>query len=187
MTTRIYPAYGRQIAYRIRRGQHPLAVGVMLSSFWSDFLDVPRLCLRPEDWALGRYEFSYLRGERVVLIVGHDDDTHAGGGRLVGELLCELMLARPSLVWVAHQAGGWIEQSGTPPALEALAVEMRVPRELASVARTVYAESFLAASQRDADRAIAALEAGRMPAPSGLAEVEQRFGNPFWVGDAQAA
>lgn len=185
--TRLYPAYARQIAYRIRRGQHPLAVGVMFSSFWSDFLDVPRLCLRPDEWSLGRYEFSYLRGERVVLIVGHDDETHAGEGRSIGELLCELMLVGPSLVWVAHQAGGWMEQTGTPWALADLAESMRVPRELAALARQAYTANYLSASEREAARTIAAIEAGRLPGPSELRAVEERFGNPFWVGDAQAA
>lgn len=97
---REYPAYGRTIAACIVRGQKPICVGVLLSSRWRYFDHVAKVCIKPEDWALGRYEFGYLRGLHVVAVAG-DDCQDAQ----LGELLFDLMRVGPRLVWVYAASG----------------------------------------------------------------------------------
>jgi hypothetical protein len=91
---REYPAYGRTIAQQLVRGLRPICIGVLLSTRWRYFDHTPKVCIKPEDWANGKYEFGFLRGRHVVAIWG-DDCTD----RQFGELLLELMRAGPSDLW----------------------------------------------------------------------------------------
>lgn len=91
---REYPAYGRTIAQQIVLGRRPIAIGVLLSSRWGYFDHAPKVCIKPDEWASGRYEFGYLRGAHVVALWGDDCSE-----RQFGELLLELMRAGPSDLW----------------------------------------------------------------------------------------
>lgn len=97
---REYPAYGRTIAAHIARGQKPMAVAVLLGAIWRYFDHVPKVCIKPDEWALGRYELGFLRGLHVVVIAG-DECT---GARLA-ELLVDVMRVGPVLVWVYDLEG----------------------------------------------------------------------------------
>lgn len=92
---RVYPAYGRTIASHLVRGNHPVAIGVLLSSRWWYFDHVAKICVSPDEWALGRWEFGYLHNQHVVVVAGD-----GASDVQLGELLIELMLAGPRLVWV---------------------------------------------------------------------------------------
>lgn len=97
---RIYPSYARAIAAQIVRGNKPIAVGVMLSdTHWRCFDHAPKVCIRTDEWALGRFEFDYLRGLNVVAIWGDALD------KQFGELLRDLMMTRPRRLWACDLAG----------------------------------------------------------------------------------
>jgi hypothetical protein len=98
---REYPAYARTIAAHIARGQKPIAIAVLLSARWGYFDHVPKVCLRPDEWALGRYEFSYLRGLHAVAVPGEDCTELQ-----LAELLVDLMRAGPALLWAFNFEGG---------------------------------------------------------------------------------
>jgi hypothetical protein len=87
---REYPAYGRTIASHIVRGQKPLALAVLLSARWDYFDHVPKVCLKPDEWRLGRYEFGFVRALHAVAVFG-DEATEAQAA----ELLVELMRVGP--------------------------------------------------------------------------------------------
>jgi hypothetical protein len=106
---RDYPAYARTLAAHIRRGQKPIAVGVMLSSSWAYFDHVPKICIRPDEWRLGKYEFSYLAGTHVVAVPGLDCESPQ-----LGELLLELMRVGPSLLWVFNIHGSKVYDDDFP-------------------------------------------------------------------------
>lgn len=91
---REYPPYGRTIAAHVVRGQKPICVAVMLSSRWGYFNHVPKICIKPDEWTAGRYEFRYLAGMHVVAVPG-DDCTEL----MLAELLVELMAAAPGELW----------------------------------------------------------------------------------------
>jgi hypothetical protein len=91
---REYPAYGRTIASHVVRGQKPVAIAVLLSARWDYFNHVAKVCIKPEEWGLGRYEFGFLRGLHVVAVPGDDY-----APRQLAELLIDLMRAGPSLLW----------------------------------------------------------------------------------------
>lgn len=116
-----YPVYGRTIATHIVRGEKPMAVGVLLSArWWSSFDHVARVCIKPEDWAPGRYEFGYLQGLHVVAVAGDCDE------KPFGELVLDLMLARPSLLWAFDITGRELvgESAPDPRGLAQWAAEM---------------------------------------------------------------
>ena len=97
---RQYPAYGRAIAGQIVRGIKPIAVAVLLSSRWNYLNHAPKVGLRPDEWARGRYEFGFLRGMRVVLVLGDGaEPLH------IAELVLELMRAAPIYLWAYDVAG----------------------------------------------------------------------------------
>lgn len=105
---RDYPAYGRTIATHIVRGQKPICVAVMLSNgWWHHFNHAPKVCIKADEWALGRWEFGYLRGLHVVAIYG---DCAA---QQFGELLVDLMSAGPSRIW-AYDLHGTSLTPGDP-------------------------------------------------------------------------
>lgn len=91
---REYPAYGRAIAQQIAQGHKPICVGVMLSSRWGYFNHAPKVCIKPDEWASGKFEFGFLRGRHLVALWGDDCSE-----RQFGELLLELMLAGPAMLW----------------------------------------------------------------------------------------
>lgn len=97
---REYPAYGRAIASHIVRGQKPIAVAVLLSEYWNYFDRVPKVCIKPDEWRLGRYEFGFLRGLHVVVVPGD------GVASLqLAELVVDIMRAGPALVWACEVDG----------------------------------------------------------------------------------
>ena len=185
---RVYPAYARQIAAYIQRGQPPLAVGVLFSKFWRDFREVPRIGIRPDEWELGRYELGWLQRQHVVLLLGEDDEVHANKGRAFGELLYELMLAGPRAIWVAEAWGRWIEKTGEPVRIAAIAEDTGVPAALLHLASAAYERTFRAASARRLDVMLHFAEKGEVAPPDGTHLIEQRFGDPLWAPDhARAA
>lgn len=106
---REYPAYGRRIASHIVRGQKPIAVAVLLSRFWSYFDHVPKVCIKPDEWRLGRYEFGFLRGMHVVVIPGEE-----ASSLQLAELLVDVMRAGPALLW-AFEVDGRALYDGEQP------------------------------------------------------------------------
>ncbi len=100
---REYPAYGRTIAAHIVRGQKPICVAVLLSSRWRYFDHVPKLCIKPEDWETGRYEFGYLNGLHVVVVPGDECEELQ-----LAELLVDVMCAGPRELWAWNTDGSKI-------------------------------------------------------------------------------
>lgn len=92
---RDFPAYARTIASHIARGQRPVCVGVLLSSRWGYFNHVAKICIKPDEWAPGRFEFGYLRGMHVVVVPGDDCEDLQ-----LAQLLVDLMRIGPALLWV---------------------------------------------------------------------------------------
>lgn len=141
---REFPAYGRTIASHIVRGQRPIVVAVLLSTYWHYFNHVPKVCIKPDEWALRRYEFGFLRGLHVVVVPG-DGATELQ----FAELLIDLMRAGPSLLWAfdvegrslydgdfASDVGGW----ATELVVRAGAIE-RLPREVIKAAEHIMAQA----------------------------------------------
>ena len=106
---REFPAYGRTIASHVVRGQKPMAVAVLVSSFWGYFDHLPKVCIKPEEWARRRYEFGFLQGLHAVAVAG-DDCTEP----MLAELLVELMRAGPRELW-AFAATGQVLYDGNSP------------------------------------------------------------------------
>jgi len=104
---KIYPAYARQIAALAARGIRPMAVGILLSSRWDYFDHAPKICIKPSEWTRGRFEWSWVVGSHLVAVWG-DQATSAP----FGELLIELMQARPALLWACDVEGKMLEDSG---------------------------------------------------------------------------
>ena len=100
---RTYPAYARTIARHLVRGNHPACIGVLLGARWWFFDRAAKVCIRPDEWALGRWEFGYLKGQHVVAVWGEEVEPTQ-----FGELLIELMAAGPRLIWVVAADGTWI-------------------------------------------------------------------------------
>lgn len=109
---RVYPAYGREIGRLAARGIRPVAVGVLMSSRWWYMEHVARVCLKPDEWALRRWEFGYLHRQHVVAVQGDDCDP-----RVLGELLIDLMWAGPRQLWVCDLAGEWLVRDLAPQLL----------------------------------------------------------------------
>lgn len=116
---REYPAYGRTIAAHIVRGQKPICVAVLLSSRWSYFNHVPKVCIRPDEWAPGRYEFGYLRGLHLVVVPGDECSNEQ-----LGELVVDLMTAGPRLLWSFDAAGRKLHDDEWPASLTMWAWEL---------------------------------------------------------------
>jgi hypothetical protein len=106
---REYPAYGRTIASHIVRGQKPLAVAVLLSKYWNYFDHVPKVCIKPDEWSLGRYEFGFLHGIHAVVVPG-DEATSLQ----LAELVVDIMRVGPTLVW-AYEVDGRALYDGDAP------------------------------------------------------------------------
>lgn len=100
---RAYPAYGVTIAKLLARGLKPAAIGVLLSDRWSYFQTVPRVCIRADEWARGRWEFGFLRNEHAVAILGDGAENVQ-----FAELLVDLMAAGPRLIWACMAGGEWL-------------------------------------------------------------------------------
>jgi len=104
---KIYPAYARQIAALAARGIRPTAVGILFSSRWEYFDHVPKVCIKPSEWARARFEWSWLAGSHAVAIWGDEANSPS-----FGELLIELMQAQPALLWACDVEGKVLEESG---------------------------------------------------------------------------
>ncbi len=100
---RTYPPYARTISRHLMRGNHPVCIGVLLGARWWFFDRVAKVCIRPDEWALGRWEFGYLKGQHVVAVWGEEVEPAQ-----FGELLIELMLAGPRLLWAISVEGTWL-------------------------------------------------------------------------------
>lgn len=162
MPMREYPAYGRTIAAHLARGEKPLAVAAVLSNRWWHLLDhVPRVCVRAEEWQLGRYEWSYLNGMHVVAFCGDCEEKH------FGEMLLELMVARPRMLWAYDMLGNAIsaEDPANELGVSALAANLaglQINHPLFKLARARYQAGIRADAQRELD------EHERILARSGL-------------------
>lgn len=146
---REYPAYGRTLASHVVRGQKPMTIAVLLSSYWGYFDHVPKVCIRPDDWTLGRYELSFLRGLHVVAVPG-DECTEAQ----LAELLFDLMRAGPAVLWAIEVEGKVLYGGDSPNELAAWLREMVIRNRGAtrlSMASIRAAEAIMAAAHRRAN------------------------------------
>jgi hypothetical protein len=188
---RIYPAYARTVAQHLVRGNRPACIGVLLSARWFFFDRAAKLCLRPEEWALGRWEFGYLKNEHVVALWGEEAQSAQ-----FGELLLELMLAGPRLLWAASIDGTWLYRETAPDALVRYADEQLTGRRhhgLALRALDAYEDAQLrdlGLVQREAERAA---QHGRASVPF-IAQRQQAlemttllFSDPYATIDDHAA
>jgi len=116
MSLRVYPAYGRSIAALRARGTRASVIGVLLSSRWRYFDVAPKVCIRPDEWLIGRWEFGFVRGGVCVAIWGDEVEPVQ-----FGELLAELMLFGPRLLWACDSTGKWLYQGDSPIELAAYA------------------------------------------------------------------
>lgn len=189
-SVKVLPAYARQIRLQLIRGNHPAAIGVLFSSRWWHFDHVPKICLRPDEWALGRFEFGYLKGEHVVAIWGEEIEEIQ-----FGELLIELMLAGPRRLWICGLDGRWIQRA-------TIAFEVRLyADQLTGYKRRDLTERAEAAMMRAEARETELLQAevqraidlDRQNVPFVLQRnaaekiVEQRFTDTYPPGDERAA
>ena len=150
---RTYPAYGRTIARHLVRGNRPACIGVLLSAKWRYFDRAAKICISPDEWALGRYEFGFLKNEHVVAIYGDGISPTE-----FGELLIELMLAGPRLLWVVGADSVWLYKHTPSDALFTYAEDLtkRQHHGLALRARDSYEDAQLrelGLLQREAERA----------------------------------
>lgn len=100
---RAYPAYGRTIASHVVRGAKPIAIGVLLSARWDYFDHVPKVCIKPDEWRLGRFELGFLRNLHVVVVPGDQASEIQ-----LAELLIDLMRVGPRLLWAFNADGSKI-------------------------------------------------------------------------------
>lgn len=124
---RVYPAYARTIAKYIARGVRPAAVGVLLSSRWNYFETAPRVCIKPDEWKPGRWEFDYLRNMHAVAIFGDGTESYQ-----FAQLLVELMAAGPKLLWACMAGGEWCFKDDdfmTPHSYAVESLRGRIPGE----------------------------------------------------------
>lgn len=187
---RVYPAYARKIAEYIQRGQPPIAVGVLMGRDWGGYTNVPRACVKPDEWALGRFEFGWLVDQHAVAIVGDGVyDPH------FAELLVEMMLAGPRLLWVVTVEGQWLSRGDDVlqadrilDLVRAMAKGAKLSSDLLLLARGRYMAGLGRAADRYAKRLDRMIEAGATSLPRDWKDdVARRFGNPWWSGDARAA
>lgn len=118
---REYPAYGRTIASHIVRGQKPIAVTVLLSRFWNYFDHVPKVCIKPDEWRLGRYEFGFLHGLHVVVVPG-DEATDLA----LAELLVDLMRVGPAQLWAFNVDGSKLYDGEDPDEVAHWAMKLAI-------------------------------------------------------------
>lgn len=111
-TLRTYPPYARTISRHLVRGNHPAGIGVLLSARWWYFDRAAKVCVKPDEWAPGRWEFGYLKNQHVVAVWGDEAQPEQ-----FGELLIELMLAGPRLLWAMDASGQWLYRASAPDAL----------------------------------------------------------------------
>jgi len=195
---RVFPPYGRTIARMLARGQKPAAIGVLLAKRWDCFEHAARVCIKPDDWAVGRWEFGFLRNQHVVAIYGDDVEPAQ-----FGWLLIELMRAGPRLLWMCDQGGRWIYKGDFPDSVHGYAVlDIRernpdssyVPWSGPSRNETLDARTAYEAAQRRAALIEAALPdtdgaaVRRYLYQSSVQEyVERLFSSPYAVPDESIA
>lgn len=61
------PAYGKALMLERRQGRHPREVTLVYGDDWHAG-DAPRICIRPLEYAPGRYSFAMCAGCRVVVL-----------------------------------------------------------------------------------------------------------------------
>jgi hypothetical protein len=106
---RDFPAYARTITQQMRRGHRPICLAVLLSSRWDYYAHLPKVCIKPKDWAPRRYDLDLVRERLAIAVVGDDCDP-----RQLAELLFELMLARPAALWVYSTEGEALADQSSP-------------------------------------------------------------------------
>jgi hypothetical protein len=158
---REYPAYGRTIASHVVRGQKPIAIAVLLSARWGYFDNAPKICIHPDEWAPGRYEFGFLGGLHAVVVPG-DGVQDAQ----LGELLVDLMRAGPALLWAFNADGSKLYDGEDPNALTHWACELMGRLDLYKQIRDGAERTMVNAQRRAIARWVA--EAERIQASSGI-------------------
>ena len=164
---RIYPAYAQTLARHLMRGNRPACIGVLLSSRWAYFDRAPRICVKPDEWALGRFEFGYLRNEHAVAIWG-DETTEPQ----FGELLIDLMAAGPRLVWAVACTGEWIYKDSFDVGLARYAEELAGRRHAQTIQLALHA--YGAGQARDLEAVVAAAEKATEHGRTRVAWLDQR-------------
>ncbi len=190
---REYPAYGRTIAAHVARGVKPLCVGVLLSSGWRYFDHAPKVCIRPDEWAPGKFEFGFLRELHVVVVPG-DEATEL----MLAELLVDVMRVGPRLVWafnvdgskladdnddIAHWARELAVRSGALDRLPPTVIAAAGERLRAAQARE--AKRWLVENERIKARGIEALTAWMLAEYTAKDRVRALFSSP-WRAPSEA-
>jgi hypothetical protein len=67
MTRLKLPAYGKRLLEERRAGNHPLEVTLVYGDKWWDF-EQPKLCIKPDEFEPGKYDFSVCAGIHVIVI-----------------------------------------------------------------------------------------------------------------------
>lgn len=179
---REWPAYGRTIASHLVRGNRPVAVGVLFSNgYWDHFNHAPKVCIRADEWAMGRYEFGWVAGLHVVAIWG---EATAEG---FGELLLDLMQAQPALLWAVDLHGTLLWDETGDPFWPAQLAKLGLASTPCRLAQERYREGQRRAANRDMEE-FAIIEARSGPDAAkrwGAARldlptrVRELFGAPF--------
>lgn len=67
MTRLKLPAYGKQLLLDRRAGKHPLTVTLVYGDRWYEGKN-PKICIKPEDYQPGQYDFRVVAGVQVIVI-----------------------------------------------------------------------------------------------------------------------
>lgn len=187
---KVYPAYGRTISRHLVRGNRPAGLGVLLSARWWYFDAAAKICIKPDEWAPERWEFGFLKNEHVVAVWGDEATPQA-----FGEMLIELMLAGPRLIWACTCEGKWLFKESYADGLAGYADQLTEGAQhgLALRARDAYDDAQLrelGAVTREAQRA---QELQRPDVPflkqrqAALEMVDLLFSSPHATVDERAA
>jgi hypothetical protein len=197
---RVYPAYGRTIAKHIVRGRKPVAVGVLFSTRWDYFDHAPKVCIRPDEWRANRFEFDFLRGQHVVVVPGDE-----ALERDLAQLLVELMMAGPRLLWLfnadgskiydddsAHEVALYVRElamRSEPPEVQAVAIDcIRIAERVMAAAQARARELWHREHQRIVEkRGDEAAAAWMLAEWQTKDRVRELFSQPWKAEDAAAA
>jgi len=110
------PAYAKALLDRRRAGDHPLTVNVVLGNAWWAVKE-PKICVKPEDYAPGVFDWRVVAGLRVV-VFDEDVALFIAGGGFTGWLVGELadFAAQVDVMWgsdtVCADVVAWLNRSG---------------------------------------------------------------------------
>ncbi len=187
---KVYPAFARTIARHLVRSLHPAGIAVLLSARWWYFDRAAKVCIKPDEWAPGRWEFGYLKNQHVVAVQGDEATPQA-----FGELLIELMLAGPRLIWACTVDGTWLYKETDPGGLAGYADDLtkRAQHGLVLRARDAYEDAQLRELGLVTREAQRAQDLGRPSVPfllqrqQALEIVSLLFTDPYAPVDERAA